>query len=203
MEPVIFARNGICRQLIYGWNPFMRDVYYRTSTCHLSLMLMMALFVGWPAFCLGRIFGYALRAVLALPVFLLFGYKPAGPSWRLFSDDTDKQPIVLPFVPIQNWPRFRGIRLGLWIPALLLLLLACLSTVVYLLGSSVSMAFTTITGETYPLWAKVMSAAPLLAIIPLIICICLGKSRRAEIKDVISNFKETTLKGICRPVEFR
>ena len=119
-----FKHNGALHRFAYNWDPDSRRAKpARTDGCRLFWRSLFALFLAWPCVIGGRIVGWIVRIVFAVPAFILFGARPAGPSWRFF----DQEAPSLPFVPIKWWPRVKGLRI---LPGGIILVAALLAVVV-------------------------------------------------------------------------
>ncbi len=189
MESIVFDRNGLVRRFIYNWNPDWRNEVegMDTSTCSLVPMILGAILLFWPAFWLARLIGWVVRIVGAIPVLLIIGYKPAGAKWRI-----SEEALMFPFVPIESWPRIKGVRVGLWMPFVVLFLVA----VVYQLALDIPRSYSNAPPPIQVLYwiiGAIMGAIALL--------ITLGQKKVKELEQLIAALKVP--KGLCRRVEFR
>ncbi len=189
MEAIIFDRNGLVRRLIYNWNPDWRkeDARMDTSTCSLVPMILGAILLFWPAFWLARLIGWIVRIVGTIPVLLIIGYKPAGAKWRI-----SEEYLMFPFVPIDNWPRIKGLRVGLWMPIVVLFLGAVVYQLVLDIPRSYSKA-------PPPIQVFYWIIGAIMGVITLLIT--LGQKKVKELEQLITALKIP--KGLCRRIEFR
>lgn len=112
MEKRVYKKGGLLHKVAFDWNTdYRKKPPMKTSSCKLFWLTVFGLFIAWPFIFITRVFGWVVRIVLALPVFIFFGYKPTGTSWR-FGVVSDKYMStftdVFPFEPISWWPRIDG-----------------------------------------------------------------------------------------------
>lgn len=115
--------DGALFKITYGWG----KVPNQTSVCLMFWRALLSLLIIWPWIFGTRLFGWIVRIVFAIPAFLLFGHRPAGPDWR-FKDQLPSE-LGLPFVPIKWWPRTsKGIMI---MPGVIILLIIVAAIIVW------------------------------------------------------------------------
>lgn len=113
-----FKHGGALHRVAFNWLPSWRDEPpTKVTICRLFWLTVMALTIMWPLLVITRVIGWGVRIVGAIPALLLFGYRPAGPSWRFGPGDDG----ALPFEPIKRWPQVEGMHV---MPAIPLIALA-------------------------------------------------------------------------------
>ena len=96
-------RHGVLCKIAYAWAIRFGPIPEKTNLCSFFWMVVFSLFLVWPLIIATRIFGWIFRIVGAPFALVLCGYRPVGPSWRLFGDNSE-----LPFVPIKHWPKYKS-----------------------------------------------------------------------------------------------
>jgi len=95
-------KEGVLCKIAYGWG---YDKYppETTNLCNFFWRTLLSFIFVWPFIVLTRIFGWVVRIIGAPIALILWGYRPAGPDWRMLGDLSP-----LPFVPIRRWPKWKG-----------------------------------------------------------------------------------------------
>jgi hypothetical protein len=106
-------RQGVLCKIAFGW-PLGRDVYPKqTNLCSFFWRLLASFFIVWPLIFITLTGGWVIRIAGAPIAFILFGYKPAGPDWRLL-DEMESHGVPFPFTRIKRWPKVGGAHFQLF-----------------------------------------------------------------------------------------
>lgn len=195
-----FKRDGRLHRLAYNWNPDWRSAKpARTSICTLFWLTVLAVLVLWPLLVVTRVFGWVVRIIGFLPALVLFGCRPAGPSWRGL-DMLQANDSLLPFVQIKRWPKAFGYHLMPGVYLLLVGVIFTIGVVVWMLATNL------IIGWFFGKWVFGTKYGPWVfstVMLTLILLVFRAKTKDTEEYRLVMGFVKAKKERFCPIVEFK